>query len=200
MAIVPIPAGVARETPHALRILSILPTYQIITAFGVYQFSQFFRGKLWPFKYNILLSVICCFLSVNIYYYAHQYFIHYPKNWSGEWQYGYKQMVQYVEKARDNYDQIFVSSAMGRPYIYFAFYGQYPPNRFLALRQAQRDWFGFWEVTRLGKISFDFKSLPQVKGRVLQVATSDDIPIGYRQKTQIVDVVGKPIFYVNERI
>ena len=45
-----IPAATARETPHALRIEGVLPTFQILVAYGLFQFLN----KISNIKYQIL--------------------------------------------------------------------------------------------------------------------------------------------------
>lgn len=222
MLIVPIPAATARETPHALRILSILPTYQIIIAYGLYQlviavkrfiadsstirgalrltsFAQDHLGGVFIAYYSILL-ILPFLLSMNIFYYLHNYYIHYPNSWSGEWQYGYKQMVTEVLSLEDNYDQIFVTDALGRPYIYFAFYGKYPYDDFQKERKASRDWFGFWNVEALGKIQFSLNKLREAEGRILLVTTPANLPGNFRLINTIKNLSGQEVFLIADRI
>ena len=199
MAIVPIPAATARETPHALRILSILPTSQIITAYGVHQLWIIVKRRFSTTTYRFLLSVICFLLSFNIFYYLHNYYIHYPIVWEGEWQYGYKQMVSYVLTNIDKYDHVFVTESLGRPYIYFAFYKPYHLADFLNERQANRDWFGFWDVSALGKIEFGFDELGKTPGRVLLVTTPGNIPNEYHLIATIYNLKGDEVFVIAEK-
>lgn len=217
MVIAPIPAGAARETPHALRIISILPVYQIIIAYGIYQliinlkksilnsstsgeslYSSHPRGVL--AAYCFVLFSLSFLLSVNIYYYMHNYYAHYPQNWSGEWQFGYKQMVESVERVRNNYDHVFVTEALGRPYIFFAFYGEYSRNYFRENREASRDGYGFWNVSRLGNIRFGLDGLSQTRGRILLVTASDNLSVDFRLLETVGDLSGKDVFRIGERI
>lgn len=199
MFIVPIPAGVARETPHALRILSILPTYQIMSAYGIYHLASWIKGGAAKRYYHILLPLVCFLLSINMFYYLHDYHIHFPGEWSGEWQYGYKEMVQFVTERENNYDQIFVTNARGRPYIFFAFYNAYPFDSFIKEKEASRDWFGFWEVKKLGKIRFTFDDLSYATGKVLLVTTPGNIPGGYRLIKSISNLEGNTVFLIMEK-
>lgn len=204
MLIVPIPAATARETPHALRMLSILPTYQIIIAYGLYQLVAWLKNsslrRLVDRTIIILFSTICFLLSANIFYYLHNYYIHYPSDWSGEWQYGYKQMVTEVLNIEDNYNQIFVTDALGRPYIYFAFYGKYPYDDFQKERKASRDWFGFWNVEALGKIQFSLNKLREAEGRILLVTTPANLPGNFRLINTIKNLSGQDVFLIADRI
>jgi hypothetical protein len=197
MLIAPIPAGTARETPHALRTISILPTYQILTAYGVWVVykwlsSKHGRKRVLPFAGMSASLVIC------IYYFLHFYFVHFPARWSGEWQYGYKQMVEYLKPIENNYDHVYITDALGRPYIYFAFYGQYPPSQFLSQVTAIRDFYGFYNVTKLGNISFQ-EPKPQDAGTKLMVTTPDNSPDGYRILTTIKNLAGDPVFIIADK-
>lgn len=217
MLIVPIPAATARETPHALRIASILPAFQIIIAYGLYHFMYHIKKRLFNNSSTsgeslyaghprgvfgalyFLLFVICSLFSASIFYYLHDYYKHYPRDWSGEWQYGYKQMVEYVSEKENNYDHIFVTNSWGRPYIYFAFYQKYPLDRFLTERNAERDAFGFWDVKSLGKIKFNFTDLPITSGRVLIVTTPNNIPGGFHEVNRIKNPLGEDVFIIGEK-
>ncbi len=199
MLIAVIPAGTARETPHALRIISILPVFQILIGYGVYQFFLWFKNNFSLTKYYLLSSFISLLLSLNLFYYLHNYYVHFPLNWSGEWQYGYKEMVSYISNVKDNYDEIFVTSYLGRPYIYFAFYEKYPLDKFLQDKQAQRDWFGFWEVKKLGKISFSGPTNSK-SGRVLIVSKPGKLPSDYQLLKTIRDPSGAEVFLIGEKI
>ncbi len=199
MLIAPIPAATARETPHALRILSILPTFQIIIAYGLYSLWSWLRQILSRRSLHLLFLVVCFMLSINIFYYLHDYYIHYPRDWSGEWQFGYKEMVNYVSTVENNYDHIFVTNGLGRPYIYFAFYDKMPEEEFLSKRVAQRDWFGFWDVKALGKINFGFELLPKTTGRILLVTTPNNLPSDFHLKHTIKNPKGEDIFLIAEK-
>lgn len=200
MLIVPIPAATARETPHALRILSILPTYQIIIAYGIFQIYKKIRSRFQQTKtLLVIFSVICFVLSASIFYYLHDYYIHYARDWSGEWQYGYKEMVSNVLKIENNYDHIYVTNSLGRPYIYFAFYKPYPISEFTANIEKDRDWFGFWDVKTLGKIQFNFDGLQSTYGKLLIVTTPNNIPSGFHELTRVRNLAGDDVFVIGER-
>lgn len=200
MLIAVIPAGVARETPHALRIISILPTYQIIIAYGIYQILSNVLGQLSHVKCNTLLMIIGLLFSVNIFYYLHIYYSHYPYKWSGEWQYGYKQMVSYVLNNGNKYDNILVTNALGRPYIYFAYYKPYTNEEFQQEAVITRDAFGFYDVKKLGKISFEWNNIIQYTGRLLLVTTDNNLSSEFRLLDVIKNLNGDTVFYIGEKI
>lgn len=153
-----VPAGVARETPHALRIETILPTFQILTAYGLYHLISHttprFGGqaniKLRPFVAGIVIIVAV----FNFLYFIHNYLTHYPKTYSNEWQYGYKDAVNFIIDNEKHYDKIHITEALGRPYIYFLFYSKYPPQKFRENSHVFKDAAGFTHVAKIGKYSF----------------------------------------------
>lgn len=185
LAISIIPAATARETPHMLRIASSLPIWHILIAQGWYFVADKFNEHSLKWK-NVGKTVIACMLIFSVGYYLHQFWRHYPDEWSGEWQYGYKELVQKVERLADSYDAIYIRDHFGRPYIYFLFYGKVNPIQYLAERRATRDWYGFWEVQGFGKYSF---------GKVAQDPPQKSLLItgpGNIGKDKLIDTVKNP--------
>lgn len=150
-----LPAGTARETPHALRIETVLPTYQIITAYGFIFFIQSLKNIKPVFKKTIYAG-LSFLLLINIMYYLHGYYAHYPREYSGEWQYGYKESIQYIRDEEKKYDAIYITDTLGRPYVYYLFYLKIHPDIFRKDSEVRRDSFGFVNVERVGKYYFGY--------------------------------------------
>src|SRR5258708_2317724 len=142
-----IPAATARETPHALRIETTLPTFQILTAYGFVQILNKFKSRKF-----LIISLILLFL--NLVYFLHGYIFHYAKEFSGEWQYGYKDSINYVNNNQDKYSQINVTEELGRPYIYYLFYLQKKPDDFRKSAIVEREALGFVSVVGFDKYRF----------------------------------------------
>lgn len=166
-----IPAAVSKETPHMLRTASVLPVYQLFIGFGIWKFLEYFKKKN---LVNYLYFIVPVLLAVNIYYYLHMYYIHYPYEWAGEWQYGYKQAVLTVKEIENDYDYIAVTQGLGRPYINFLFWGQVDPEFYQQTRIASRDWFGFWTISGFGKYRFGLDKLDKLTGKILIVGTDSE--------------------------
>ncbi|MBI4099504.1 hypothetical protein HY440_00700 [Candidatus Microgenomates bacterium] len=180
----PVPAAFARETPHALRTLNLLPVPQIIIAVGL--------AKLSKLRYPVLI----CYLLFFIYYLNSYYFI-YPTKYASSWQYGYKQAVQYVAANQFKYDHISVTDLYGRPYIYFLFYQNYSPQKYWQSRDISRDWFGFWTVSGFDKLSFG--DSPGKVGRWLYLRGPGQSPSGAKLLTIVADLSGHPVFEISEK-
>lgn len=149
-----VPAGFARETPHALRIESALPTFQIFTAIGLYYFTKYLikiKNKSIGIGSLYVLGSVVLFGFV---YFVQNYFFHYSHEFSGEWQYGYKESIAYVSSVKNQYKNIYITETMGRPYIYYLFYQKYDPNKFRQEADIYREVFGFVHVKRYSNLHF----------------------------------------------
>jgi len=177
-----IPAATARETPHALRIETALPTFQILTAYGFVYISQMIlniKYQIAKIQIKYLIFSLCIlFLIFNFLYFIHNYFSHYPSQFSGEWQYGYKQSIEYAKSVEDKYDYIQVSNVLGRPYIYYLFYNKTAPEYFRNTAIVKRDIFGFVDVEGFGKYIFpqNFNYLLNSNKKVLYINSSNSVP------------------------
>ena len=175
-----IPASLARETPHALRTETALPTFQIITAIGIFMAFQWIntKNKLFNLPIIYISFFIWTALFINVLYFIHGYMMHYPRETSKEWQYGYKEAIAYVSTAEENYDEIRSGGLLGRPYIYFLFYLQTDPEFFRQTASVERDVFGFVDVNGFGKYRFGEGEINEVPdtGNVLVLERPDRIP------------------------
>jgi 4-amino-4-deoxy-L-arabinose transferase-like glycosyltransferase len=136
-----IPAATARETPHALRILNSLPTWHIFVAYGILSiYRHITKGKT---AYCLFLIVLYLF---SITYYLHNYYIHYPVEFSREWQYGYREAIESIAPLTSKYNNIVISDTIGRPYMYTLFYTKTDPNDFFRTKDAYFDAAGFYHV------------------------------------------------------
>lgn len=171
-----VPAATARETPHALRIETTLPTFQILIAYGFSQFLLAIR-KMKQFKMLAVFSGILLF--ANFFYFFRDYRVHYPHEFSGEWQYGYKDSIEYVKSVQDKFNNIYVTSELGRPYIYYLFYTKTDPRSFRENSIARRDVFGFVTVDRFDKYRFLSSNTKIEKNkRNLFINTPKNVPPG----------------------
>lgn len=178
-----IPAATARETPHALRIETTLPTFQIITAYGfvaILQRLSKIKNNILNIRINHLLIFMLSFILLfNIAYYLHGYYTHYPREYSGEWQYGYKESINYIESVKNDYNKIYFTDVLGRPYIYLLFYTKYDPTKFRENSNIKRDVFGFVHVNSFDRYIFD-KTIAKnnKKEKILYIDKKSALPEG----------------------
>lgn len=131
MLIAPIPVAVTREAPHAVRSELLLPTFQLITAVGVWRTIRLFADESKAFIWLFLLLSIPVF-AANMGYYLHQYYVHTNYEISDKWLYGRKEAVAYTQSVKDQYDRVLVSLRLEMPHAFWLFYTQYPPQTYLA--------------------------------------------------------------------
>jgi 4-amino-4-deoxy-L-arabinose transferase-like glycosyltransferase len=196
MAIVP--AAVARETPHALRTLNSLPTWQIFTAFGILTFVAWINSRMKTIVYFTFYFLLFTFYLFNVVYYLHNYYRHYPIEYSGEWQYGYKQALEFIAPIEKNYDTIYMSESIGRPYMYTLFYNKTDPKELFQTKDASFDAAGFYHVYGFGKFRFVQDMPTSCSGRCLYIAT----PGTEMKKNKLLHTVyllnGNPVLTIYE--
>ncbi len=122
LLIAPIPASITRESPHALRSLSVVPFIALISSLGALKLT-FYNRSLY------IKAIIILTLGVFLSYY--QAFIsNYNKETADEWQYGYKGFFDKYKSDFSEFDNILISDRYNQPYIFALFYLRYDPAKF----------------------------------------------------------------------
>ncbi len=175
--VAPAASAITTGTPHAVRALLYLPTYQIFSAYGFYNFYLWSRDKLGVNKTKIIIFFTFSFLLLNLLYYLHMYYVHTPVETSQEWQYGFKQAVAEVSRIEENYQKIIVTYRYDQPYIYFLFYQKIDPAWYQ--KQAPKG-----EIERFSRTfgKFEFRNIDWDKDKQLKntllVGSPVEIPQG----------------------
>jgi hypothetical protein len=102
---------------------------------------------------------------VNFFYFLDLYFIHLPKKQAKFWDFGYKQIAEYVLK--NPKEKIVIEQSYEQPFIYLLFYGASEGNEYYYPKNFRRN-VEFVEseigdvglVKRYGNISFQGMSWP----------------------------------------
>lgn len=166
-----IPVAVTGDSiPHALRPLIAVSFYQLVSGYGFYLVFNFLTKKGMRAKF-----IFGCFLLIVIVFemsrYLYNYYEIYPKNYSRDWQYGYKQVVDYIGKHKDEYDEIVFTRHYGEPHMFTLFYLNYDPAKYQNNPNLERfethDWvrvlkfdmFYFASNGEQKKVSFYFPDL-----------------------------------------
>lgn len=122
-----VPVSVTNDSiPHALRTLIAVPTYQLISALGIYHFL-----KRWSKTYQLAaIFILIVWVCINISSYLRNYYLIYPFKYSRDWQYGYKQVVDYMREHIDQYDEVVFTRHRGEPHMFTLFFLNYDPYRY----------------------------------------------------------------------
>lgn len=125
-----VPVSITNDSiPHALRTLIVAPALQIITAYGIYEFfiRIKYKNKRLFLSTLLLFGIIIVLSFVN---YLYLYFEQYPKKYSRDWQYGYKQAVEYIQENKDKYDLVVFTRHYGEPHMFTLFFTKHDPAEF----------------------------------------------------------------------
>ena len=131
--------------PHALRTLNALPTYQIVSAYGLVEFFKYVKNTNKLIKYHTVIWVIVVLLFILQFKgYVNNLFNIYPVKYSKDWQYGNKEVVDYIKAHYNDYDLIVFTRHYGEPHMFTLFYLQYDPRKFTTdpglVRFETNDW------------------------------------------------------------
>ena len=107
----PLPAALTTDPFHTYRSLLLYLPLSILVACGV--------SKLWTRYYWILAGV--SFVSVS--FFLFNYFVINPVVRAKDWDYGYKEMVSFINSQSD-YQKVVIDDPWTEPYIHFLFFGK----------------------------------------------------------------------------
>lgn len=189
----PLPSSVVSDSPHAGRSMFMMGSWHLIAALGLYFIISLVRR---PFLKTLTISVTIIILIFLLKDHLNYYYGEYAKRYAIEWQYGMKQIVEFVKDHKE-YNQIFMTDARAQPYIFFLYYLKYPLPEYLNsvlynnsesksynnVSNFGRYYFGGWDVT---------ESLPTTN--VLYIVTPSQYD-GLRHKSRFD--VKKVIYYPN---
>jgi len=94
-------------------------------------------------------------IVISLIIYLNNYYNIYPIKYSRDWQYGYKQAVEYIKNHQGEYDLIVFTRHYGEPHMFTLFYLNYDPAKYQnspnLVRYETNDWV--W-VLRFDKYYF----------------------------------------------
>ncbi|MFC1625072.1 glycosyltransferase family 39 protein [Patescibacteria group bacterium] len=154
------PSSITREgANHATRLILMLPPLIFLISYGVYgSIKKLKRVDKLFFSLGYLGLFLLCFI-----FYQHKFWIHYP--WASErwWHTGYEESIKEIKKIDKDYDKVVISTANEPPWIFFAGWYEYPPDKWQKEYPIENKTFleGFGEVSYIDKFYF---GTPQVDG------------------------------------
>lgn len=122
-----VPVSLTNDSiPHALRTVIAAPIYQIFTAVGIVELFNLLKGK----RLIVASLMLGIATIISFYLYYHHLIVDYPRLYSQAWQYGYKQVVEYISDHEDEYDLVVFSRSYGEPHMFTLFFKMYDPERY----------------------------------------------------------------------
>lgn len=122
----PLPASLVQEAPHAARSIYMLGSWQIVISYGLYLLITLLK-----FKTVQIATLVAIIFGYGILFYPFwdDYLHDYGKRQAIEWQYGMKEVVEYVS-SNPQYSQVFMTAERHQPYIFFLYYMKTSPKEF----------------------------------------------------------------------
>lgn len=196
--IAPLPAAVTTGTPHPVRAIAMLPEIHIFTAMGVVATLILISNLKLKITKVIFIFFISASFLFNFSYYLHQYYVHTPIEYGDFWQYGYKNLFNYLDEVENQYDKVVVTYKYDQPYIYYLLYNKVEPFWY------QQNWdkggngiFGRMD-RKIGK--YEFRNINWSEDSKLQnsliVGTSQEIPESAEKIKEIKFLDGSVAFVV----
>jgi 4-amino-4-deoxy-L-arabinose transferase-like glycosyltransferase len=170
LAFSPLPGAVSSIEPSSTRGIFMIGPVILLSANGAaFLISVFKKNRM---KILIALALILC-LAYESYNYLHYYYTEYSKAEAIEWQYGMKQVVDYV-KRNPEYIQIYMDKIRQQPYIFFLYYLKTPlPELIKTVKYDESESKSYNTVLSFGKYQFGgwniIESYPNYK--VLYIVT-----------------------------
>ncbi len=141
----PLPAAAVKEAPHASRAMFTTGSFQLIAALGFVSILEFLKQtafkvvpktrngvKVVPVLQITAAVLLLVSLGAEFKNYLNNYYNVYPKKYAIEWQFGMKQVTDYI-RLRPDLSQVWMSEERHQPYIFFLYYLKTPPAEFLSI-------------------------------------------------------------------
>lgn len=184
----------------------MIPPLIIISTLGIIGISKYI-GKI-PKLLFIWFLVIGGIINFTIFW--QNYSGPYKSGYSWSWQYGYKEVVDFVNLNQDRYGKVVISKKYGEPHEFMLFYSKYNPEKYRVdanlVRYQRSDWYwvdGFdkylflndWEIK--DKSNSEFVS-NKGTGKSLLVTSPGNFPEGMTKIKTVYFLDGKAAFDILE--
>lgn len=170
LILAPVAAGFTYLVPSGHRNLNLVVPFCLICGLGINAWAKTKKRK----------GVVFLLFLVNIAYFFYQYLYTAPMTMAKDWNWGYKEAVEYIKKVEGSYEKIVLSNDSGEAYMHFLFYSKYPPKKFQEKVDDfdEVDKFGIGHIYKFDKYEFrniDWDKEKKKKG-ILWVGKDKEIP------------------------
>lgn len=144
-----LPASFTFLTPSSNRSFSAVIPLIVLVSIGIYHLRRQFHAAVFSGIFSLLYAV-------SFLYFLYQYIVVMPQTYPRWWNWGWKQVVQFIDPIAHRYDNIVIFDTNGMPYIYTLVYGHTDPGGYqrTAVRTYVADRFGYEHVEGYGKYIF----------------------------------------------
>lgn len=135
-------------------------------------------------------------IGLSVFAYLHFYHVHYPKEYSGEWQYGYKEAINEVAAQQSKVGKVVISNYIGRAYINLLFYTKVDPADYIAKANVTRDEQFFYNVNSFDKYIFTDHIEAFNSANTLYVSSPGHLPSSALKLKTVYNLNNYPVFEV----
>jgi len=180
----PVPAILTWNWFQPGRTMSLFAVFSILIGVGVVRLFEYLKIKrvlYFSFIVYGLISAFYLFDAINV---------QLPNRDSGNWQPGFRETVPVVMELEKDYQQVIIETPHAQPYIFYLFYGKYPPDKYLAELDLEK--IGTpRKVYDFGK--FKFRKIYWPEDRNLQntlfVGSEESLPAKDVEQDQAVELI-----------
>jgi 4-amino-4-deoxy-L-arabinose transferase-like glycosyltransferase len=206
----PVAAALTADPPQALRPNPLIPVIIIFASLGFVFLVDLFKKRHWA-KTAVTISLILSCL-VGYVRYLNSYYGSYRTSYSSSWQYGYQEVMDFVDKEKESYDRIIFTKRYGEPHIFYAFFTQISPQVMYSkdetIRFKQSDWYwtdrikdtyfvNDWDIPEILTDTLPLESGGEVEVKnSLLVVSPQSLPKNVRVLKTISFLDGQPAFYI----
>ncbi len=130
IAVAALPPALVTPAPHALRFLFAAPAFALLVAIGATKIMS-------KVQHSRVIQLLCIMLIAGYIFsfsrYHSWYMIAYPVQAASDWQYGYKELYQWIGENKKPGEQVYITREQGRPAMYYLFYSKYDPVKLQAI-------------------------------------------------------------------
>ncbi len=120
-----LPAAIGMEIPHANRALLSYPGFLIIEALGIFFLLEKLTASSKPTVKLVVQALLGTGFMLHVFFvvsFTHDYFSKYSLDSAEAFQYGYKEVFDYVLPRESQVEKVLITSKYGQPYIYTLLY------------------------------------------------------------------------------
>ncbi len=195
----PIPAAITADRYAVIRATTMIPAVYLITASGI----TWVVSKIGGVKSRVVIGILVVIYFLSLGRYLTNYLYKYPDEYSSSWQYGYKQVIDYVKARYDSFDQIIITKKYGESHEFILWYWPWSPRKYLS-QNVVWDYHDNWYwINGFDKFVFvndwelsDYINKLDTSRKYLIVSSPDNLV----EKTKLTTVNfldGKPAFIIS---
>ena len=127
--IAPLPATITWNWFAPVRTLLMFVLLPIIFSLGLVEFFKFLGNQKLILKSLITFALVVFYLN-SILNLGTTLYLYMPYAEKGNWQYGFREILSYVDPISSKYDKIIFETGQGQPHIFTLFYSKYDPAKY----------------------------------------------------------------------